>query len=287
MIAVFGATGQTGSELTRQLAAKGIATRALLRNPEKAKMLEGLGVEIVQADLEQPETLEAALRGAEKAYFVTSGGATTLSQHFYDAAKRAGVKHIVRLSGSFMTREAHGIRFDEQHHQAELALEASGLAWTHLRPSYFMQNILFQGASGTLALPLADRPVNLVDIRDIAAVAVAALTGEGHAGQVYDITGPQALTFHEVAAQLTAVTGRTFTYVPVSEAEFARALAQWGLSAPVAADLAREYALIGAGHPAFGVVKDTVPRLTGSPARSVEQFARDYAQALVNPPRWG
>jgi uncharacterized protein YbjT (DUF2867 family) len=286
MIAVFGATGQTGSEVTRQLVAKGVPTRVLVRNLQKAKTLAGLGVEIVPADLEQPETLEAALRGAERAYFTTSGEATLLSPGFYGAAKRAGVKHIVRTSGSFMVREPHGIRFDEWHHQAELNLERSGLVWTHLRPSYFMQNLVFQGASGRLALPFADRPVNLVDVRDIAAVATTALIGNGHEGQTYEITGPEALTFFEVAERLTAASGRTFTYTPVSEAEFAQMLTARRLPASVAADLAKEYTLIGAGHPAFAIVKDTVPRLTGQSARSMDQFAHDYAQTLAGPPSW-
>jgi uncharacterized protein YbjT (DUF2867 family) len=280
MIAVFGATGQTGSEVTRQLAARGVPTRALVRDRQKARVLEGLGVDIVQADLEQPETLEPALRGAERAYFVTSGEVTQRSPEFFAAASRAGVRHIVRLSGSFMVREQHGIRFDEWHHQAELDLERSGLAWTHLHPSYFMQNLLIQGASGTLALPLADRPVNLVDIRDIASVAVAALTGAGHAGQAYDITGPEALSFFEVAATLTAATGRAFSYTPVSEAVFKQMLAQWGLPEAVAHDLAREYALIGEGHAAFSVPTDTVLRITGKPARSLNQFAQDFARAF-------
>jgi uncharacterized protein YbjT (DUF2867 family) len=286
MIAVFGATGQTGSEVTRQLAAQGVPTRALVRNPEKGRLLEGLGVEIVQADLEQPDTLEAALAGAERAYFTTSGEATQSSPNFYAAAKRAGVKHIVRTSGSFMVREPHGIRFDEWHHQAELALEASGLDWTHLRPSYFMQNLLLQGASGTLALPFASRLVNLVDVRDIAAVAVVALTGQGHAGQVYDITGPESLTFYAVAAQLTEVTGRAFTYTPVSRAEFKTVLQQWGLPDTIASDLANEYGEIGDGHPAFSAARDTVPRLTGKPARSLRDFAHDYATQLTTPPQW-
>jgi uncharacterized protein YbjT (DUF2867 family) len=287
MIAVFGATGQTGIEVTRQLAARSVLTRALVHSPQKAKMLEPLGVEIVQADLEQPTTIEAALQGAERAYFVTSGEVTQLSSRFYAAAQRAGVKHIVRLSGSFMVHEPHGIRFDELHQRAELDLEGSGLAWTHLRPSYFMQNLLLQGASGVLALPFAHRPVNLVDVRDIAAVAVEALTGTGHAGQVYEITGPEALTFDEVAAQLTQVSGRTFTYTPVSRAEFKATLQQWGLPDGVAGDLANEYGEIGDGHPAFSTPRDTVLRLTGKPGRSVRDFARDFAEALITPPRWG
>lgn len=286
MIAVFGATGQTGSEVTRQLAAQGLPIRALVRNLEKARMLESLGVEIVQADLAQPDTLESALGGAERAYFTTSGEATQLSNNFYTAAKRAGVKHVVRTSGSFLVRESHGIHFDEWHHQAELALEASDLAWTHLRPSYFMQNLLIQGASGTLALPFANRPVNLVDVRDIAAVAVIALTGQGHDGQAYEITGPEALSFYEVAAQLTEITGRTFTYTPVSRTEFKAVLQQWGLPDAIASDLANEYGEIGDGHPAFSTPRATVQRLTGKPARSLRDFARDYAAQLTNPPQW-
>jgi uncharacterized protein YbjT (DUF2867 family) len=189
-----------------------------------------------------------------------------------------------------MVREPHAgalrTRFDEWHRQAELELEASGLDWTHLRPSYFMQNLLIQGASGTLALPFANRPVNLVDVRDIAAVAVVALTGQGHAGQVYDITGPEALTFYEIAAQLTEVTGRAFTYTPVSRAEFKALLQQWGLSDTIASDLANEYGEIGDGHPAFSAPRDTVPRLTAKPARSLRDFARDYAAQLTTPPQW-
>ncbi len=285
MIIVFGATGQTGGEVTRQLAAQGVPTRALVHNLEKGRMLEGLHVEIVQVDLAQPETLEVALTGAEKVYFVATGPAIQLSANVYSAAQHAGVRHIVRLSSSFMVGLDAPVQLDRWHAQAEQALERSGIAYTHLRPSFFMQNLLFLGASGTLALPMGDMRVNMVDYRDIAAVAVAALTGAGHEGQTYAITGPEALTFTEVAAKLTAAAGRTFTYVPVSEAEFAQRLIQAGRPAPLAADLAKEYALIGAGHPAFGVVTDTVPRLTGQPARSVDQFAHDYARALAAPPQ--
>src|SRR5262249_5154000 len=102
MVVVFGATGQTGGEITRQLAARGLPTRALVHTAEKAGMLSGLNVEIVQADLARPETLEVALSGAEKAYVVATGPAIQLSENVYSAAQRAGVRHIVRLSGSFL-----------------------------------------------------------------------------------------------------------------------------------------------------------------------------------------
>lgn len=286
MIGVFRATGQTGSEVVRQLAASGVPVRALVHNVDKARILEGSGVEIMPADLLRPDTLDEALRGIQRAYFVTSGEITQHSSNFYAAARRAGVQHIVRVSGSFMVGPDAPVMFDRWHYQAEKALEESGMAWTHLRPSYFMQNILIQGASGTLALPFADRPVNLVDVRDIAGVVVAALTGNGHEGRTYEVTGPQALTFFAVADRITAVTGRKFNYIPVTEYEFKAALQQWGLPESMAADLAREYGEIGAGHPAFSMPRNTVQQVTGHPARSIDEFARDYAQRLTNPPQW-
>jgi len=187
MIVVFGASGQTGGEVTRQVAAQGVPTRALVHNGEKARMLSGLNVEIAQADLARPKTLEAALRGAQKVYFVVTGSALQLSQNVYDAARRSGIRHIVRLSGSFMVGLDAPVQLDRWHAQAEQALERSGLAYTHLRPSFFMQNVLFLGTTGTLALPMGEARVNLVDSRDIAAVAVAALTSAGHERQTYAI----------------------------------------------------------------------------------------------------
>jgi uncharacterized protein YbjT (DUF2867 family) len=122
-----------------------------------------------------------------------------------------------------------------------------------------------------------------VDVRDIAAVAVAALTGSGHSGQTYEITGPEALTFFEIAERLTAVTGRAFTYVPVTEAEFEEMLVRrWGFPDQLAADLAHEYGVIGEGHPAFSTPRDTVPRVTGHQARNIDDFARAYRTELTS-----
>lgn len=284
MIVVFGATGNVGRHVTAQLAAAGVATRATSRDPHVAARRLPAGVEIVAADLADPETLDRALAGAERAFLVTGGAATRLEHVFLTAARRAGVRHVVRLSGSFLVGPDAEVEFDQWHHRAEQELERSGMAFTHLRPSYFMQNLLVQGASGVLALPFADARVNLVDTRDIAAVAVAALTGEGHEGRTYSITGPEALTFAEVAEKLTAASGRHFTYVQVTRVRFQETLLGWGLPAELAAALAMEYDIIGHshphGHPAFAAVTDTVPRITGRPATTVDQFARDQAAAL-------
>jgi len=241
------------------------------------------GIEFVKADLGEPRALDRVVDGTERVFLVTAGDATRLEGNVLDAAVRAGVHHVVRMSGSFLVGPDASVGFDQAHYRAEQALERSGLAWTHLRPSYFMANLLAQGISGTLALPFGEARVNLVDTRDIAAVAVAALTGPGHEGQVYAVTGPQALTFTEVAATLTAATGRTFTYRAVDREDFAQTLQRWGLPPATADDLAEEYDRIGRHHPAFEAVTDTVPRLTGRPGITLERFARDHTRELVDP----
>jgi len=119
-------------------------------------MLEGLNVEIAHADLARPETLEVALRGAEKVYFVATDPALQLSEKVYTAAQRTGVRHIVRLSGSFLVGLEAPVQLDRWHAQAEQSLERSGIAYTHLRPSCFMQHLLFLGTTGTLALPMGE-----------------------------------------------------------------------------------------------------------------------------------
>jgi uncharacterized protein YbjT (DUF2867 family) len=280
MIVVVGATGNVGRHVTAQLAAAGVPTRATSRDPDTARDMLPDGVEIVAVEIADSNSLDRALAGADRAFLVTGGTATRLEHNVLAAARRAGVRHVVRLSGSFLVGPDATVAFDQWHHQAEQDLEKSGLAFTHLRPSYFMQNVLVQGASGTLALPFADQAVNLVDTRDIAAVAAAALIGDGHEGRTYPITGPEALTFSQVAEKLTATTGRSFTYQPVTRQHFEKTLLSWRLPAPIAAALALEYDIIGRGHQAFATVSDTGPRVTGRPATTFDQFARDHAEAL-------
>jgi uncharacterized protein YbjT (DUF2867 family) len=283
MVIVFGATGTVGRQVVTQLAEGGIPSRAVSRRADVASAGTSEVIEWVRADLGDPGTLDRVLEGVDRVFLVTGGQAMLLEGNLLAAAGRAGVTHVVRMSGSFLVGPDATVGFDRAHYRAEQALERSGLAWTHLRPSYFMQNLLIQGASGTLALPFGDARVNLVDTRDIAAVAVAALTGAGHEGQTYPVSGPEALTFTQVAATLSTVTGRPFSYRPVGREEFAATLQQWGLPATAAADVAEEYTVIGRHHPAFEQVTDTVPRLTGRPGISLARFAADHAAALTGP----
>jgi uncharacterized protein YbjT (DUF2867 family) len=221
MILVTGATGLNGRELLRLLSARGVGVRALVRNPARAESIAALPhVEIVQGDMARPETLVAALRGVDRAMLISSSDPMMLEvqSNFIEAAKKAGVQHVVKLSG-IMPELDSAFRFARMHGKIEQRLEASGMAFTHLRagefmPAYFRQvpNIT---AKGAMFLPMENARIASIDVGDIAEIAASVLTGSGHEGRIYPLTGPQALTMTEVAAKLSAATGKTVRYVNV------------------------------------------------------------------------
>jgi uncharacterized protein YbjT (DUF2867 family) len=219
-----------GSELVRRLSAKGIPSRALVRNPAKAQILASLpNVEVVEGDMARPDSLTEALRGIERAMLISSSDPTMIETQssFIDAARRAGVRHVVKLSGIIPELDSP-FRFARMHAEIEQRLEDSGLAYTHLRagefmPSYFRQ-VPSIVARGIMALPMADARIASVDIGDLAEVAIVVLTTSGHEGKTYPLTGPESLTMAEVAEKLSAAIGKTIRYVdvPPEEAKAAR-----------------------------------------------------------------
>jgi uncharacterized protein YbjT (DUF2867 family) len=221
MILVTGATGLNGKELLRVLSAKGVAVRALVRNPAKAEAIAALpNVEIVQGDMARPETLAAGLRGVDRAMLISSSDPMMLDvqTNFIETARQAGVKHVVKLSG-IMPELDSAFRFARMHGEIEKRLEASGMAFTHLRagefmPAYFRQvpNIT---AKGAMFLPMEEARIASIDVGDIAEIAAKVLTGSGHEGKTYPLTGPEALTMTEVAEKLSAAAGKTIRYVNV------------------------------------------------------------------------
>jgi uncharacterized protein YbjT (DUF2867 family) len=221
MILVTGATGLNGQELVRQLSARGIPVRALVRNVERAAGLASLPlVEIVAGDLGKPETLAGPLRGVERAMLISSSDPAMLDvqSNFIDAAKIAGVAHVVKLSGIMPERDS-AFRFARMHGEIERRLEDSGLAFTHLRAGEFMPAYFRQApgiaATGSFMLPMADARIASIDIGDLAEIAAIALTGSGHEGKIYRLTGPEALTMTEVAEKLSTVTGKPIRYINV------------------------------------------------------------------------
>jgi len=250
MILVTGANGWSGSAVIREFARRKTPVRALVRTRAKAKGLETVpDVELMEGDMRRPETLEAALRGVERALMISSSDPEMAETQctFVDAAKGAGVRHIVKFSGkeSGAGFDPKRFRFTRMHEKIEAYLEGSGLAWTHLRPSQFMQVYLREAPSivsrGALALPLDDATLSPVDLEDVAKVAFTLLNEGGHEGRSYEMTGPEALTMADVAQRISEAIGKTVRYVNVTDAERRQALLSAG-TPPYFADAIDEQA---------------------------------------------
>src|SRR5919107_1292118 len=211
-------TGATGKEIVGELKRLGVGgVRALVRDPARAAFIREAGFETAEGDFDRPETLGAALEGVERVLLLTPPTPQTFAQQsaFVEAARRAGVRHVVKFS-AIGADAAAPEGFGKWHGQSEDLLKSSGLAWTMLRPNFFMQKVLWQArqiaASGAIYQPVGDARARFIDVRDIAAVAARALTEPGHEGQTYDLNGPEALSYAEVAAQLFQGTGASNGY---------------------------------------------------------------------------
>jgi uncharacterized protein YbjT (DUF2867 family) len=243
MILVTGATGLSGSAIIREFARQSAPVRALFRNPDKARQFHGLaGVELVEGDMLRTESLTAALRGVERVLMISSARERMVETQsaFIDAAKAAGVPHIVKYSGkeSGVGFDPNRFRGTREHLEIERYLEASGLAWTHLRPSQFMQFYLPGTLTGVdahrreLRMSIGDSRLSPVDIEDVAKVAVTLMRSDDHEGKAYDMTGPEALTMKEVVEQISEATGTTFRHVEAPLEDRLRELRDGGMPEP-------------------------------------------------------
>jgi uncharacterized protein YbjT (DUF2867 family) len=287
MILVTGAAGQNGQAVVREFARRGNSVRALVRSAERAGDLTKLpGVEVVEGDLLRPETLGPAFDGVRRALLISSSDASMLEAQatFIDAAQAAGVQHVVKLSGreSGIGFDARKFRFTRNHEQIERYLEASGLAWTHLQPSQFMQVYLREAravaTTGLLTLPAGEIRLSPVDIEDIARIAYHVLTTDGHAGRSYPMTGPQALTMAEIADTIASATGGPVKYVSITPEQKHAAL----LAAGVPEDAARalyDQAVERLAHPESRVNLQTHEAFGVRPTTFAE-FATRYAAAF-------
>ena len=281
MILVTGATGLNGSELVRRLSAQGVPVRALARSRAKAQSLSSLpGVEIVEGDMTRPETLAMALEGVDRAMLISSTAPdmVEVQSAFIDAARDAGVRHVVKLSGIIPDLDSP-FRFARMHGEIEQRLETSGMAFTHLRagefmPSYFRQVPSIVGR-GILALPMEDARIASIHIGDIAEVAAAVLTTPGHEGKTYPLTGPEALSMDEVAEKLSAVTGKTIRYVNVDPEDAKQAQLARGLPPYLVDGLVELFAERRKGKESE--VWQTIETVFGWRPTSFDEFARQNA----------
>jgi uncharacterized protein YbjT (DUF2867 family) len=284
VILVTGATGTIGRHVVRALAEAGRPVRAMVHDPAKAALLERSGAaEVAVADYAQPASLDAVLAGVDKAFLLPPPSIHQFGfeAKFVDAAKRARLKHVVKLSMIAADPKSPGA-IAQWHGMAEKRIEDSGLPFTHLRPNLFMQSLIAFAprlqSAGRLELPLNGTRVALVDVRDAAAAAAAVLGGDGHEGRIYTITGDAAPTAGEMAASLAEAIGRGVEYVPVAHSDFKRVVLGWGVAEPYADALMSIWHRVGLGT--YAAVSDDLPRLIGRRPIGFAEFARDYAHVF-------
>ncbi len=267
LILVLGATGKTGRRIAAILEANGHELRLGSRSATPS------------FDWNNEAGWDECLAGVEAAYInyapdLAMPGATDSIQAFVDAANRHGVKRLVLLSG----------RGEKEAQACERIVQDSGIDWTVVRASWFNQNFS-EGAfvemvqSGQITLPDVDTPEPFVDVDDIAEVAVAALTEPGHAGEVYEVTGPRMLTLADVAAELSNATGRKIEYVPVPHDAFVAGVAESGAPKDVVWMLDYLFATVLDGRNAY--LTDGIQRALRREPKDFADYAREIAATGV------
>jgi uncharacterized protein YbjT (DUF2867 family) len=277
MITVTGASGHVGSELVPLLLDSGQPVQALVRRPDRYQAPPG--VDVITADLDRPDGLAAALRGATSMFLL--GGFADMPR-LVVRARDAGVEHVVLLSSRSVVGGKPDNAVVRMHRDGEAAVRGSGICWTVLRPSGFMSNTLQwrnQLRAGDLVrAPFADAPVAAIDPYDIAAVAATVLTTAGHAGRSYALSGPAALLPADQVAILARVLGRPLRFVAQPDDE-ARAEMSRTLPAEVVDAFFRFFA---DGEFDDSPVVSTVEDLTGMPARTFREWAVVHAEMFDN-----
>jgi uncharacterized protein YbjT (DUF2867 family) len=264
---VLGGTGKTGRRLAARLDAQGVATRIGSRSADPP------------FDWERIETWAPALRGVDSVYlsyypnFAVPGALEAVTS-FTSLAARRGVRRVVMLSG----------RGEEEAQRAEQAVQRAGVEWTIVRCAWFAQNfsesyLLEPVLAGEVALPAGNVPEPFVDAEDIADVAAAALTQDGHAGRVYELTGPRSLTFAEAVGEIASATGREIRFVPVSIDDYTSLLVEHGVPAEYVFLLGYLFGEVLDGRNAG--LGDGVQRALGREPRDFRDFARETAATGV------
>ena len=282
MIVVTGATGHIGSELVRLLSEKNVPVRALTRDPRRARPLRG--VDWVKGDLAEIDSLPGLLRGADRMFLLTSNSEemVALQMNAIRAARDAGIGHVVK--GSALGASDHSKSpIGKAHYEVERALQETGIAWTILRPHVFMQNFLDTAPTiareGRIRAASGDGKIPFIDARDIAAVAAVVLTTLGHEGKRYVLTGPEALSYGDVARIIGKAVGRPVEYVAESLEEARERLVRAG-APPWMIDSALALAAYQRAGGPTAEISRTVQEVVGRPPRTLGRFVQDYASVF-------
>ncbi len=277
--------GKVGREAATLLANAGTPVRVLARDPDKIGDLRDAGVEIARGDLEDEASLDAALADVDVVILV-SPAIPAQELAVVAAATRAGVRHIVKVTSKASPDSPIARRRGQSEIEAGLA--ASGVAHTLLRANAYMQNFLMLApaiaATGGFASSAANGRVGLVDARDVAAVAAQIATHpDEHSGRTYWITGPELLSYGDVADILSGVLDRTIKFSARTAEEDRDAMIAVGVPAPIAEQNAQAFSLIATGDAEW--LSDDATKILGHPGRTFRQFAEDHATAFTSRPQ--
>lgn len=278
MVLVLGATGNVGSKVVAELLALGVPVRAFARDREKAVSTLGPDVQVSIGNFDDPATVRRALDGIDAVLVTASDGPQKIEHEtrLIDIVAAEGARRVVKLS-TVGAGTASGPQFDA-HGRIEEHLAKSGLPSVVLRSSFYMTNLLGSAetikATGKLFAPAGGVKVAMIDPHDVAAVAARALATNVHEGKTHVLTGPEALTFEDVAARLSAVTGRMVEFVDVPEQAAREQMLENGMPGWMAELVLAAFKALRSGIAVDPT--DGVRSVTGREPRSFAAFARDY-----------
>jgi uncharacterized protein YbjT (DUF2867 family) len=279
MILITGASGNVGKTVLQEVAKSGAQHRAMYRRAAEAAKAPA-GTETVVADFAQPETLGAALKNVDSVYLVCSPipELVQLESNMIDACVTAGVKHVVQNSA--LGAGDYDKSFPVWHRQVEEKLKGTRLAWTILRPNSFHQNVVAFFAptirtEGVFYSSMRDAKNSLLDVRDIAAVAAKSLAGGEHTGKIYELNGPEAINYTELAKKICKVAAREVRYLDIpmdaqKKAMLDQGMPEWLTTALL--DL-QQYYLSGKGGETDGLLQ----KLLGRAPITMDEFLKENA----------
>jgi uncharacterized protein YbjT (DUF2867 family) len=279
-ILVTGATGNVGSRVVHELRGRGVPVRAFVRDTDKAVAMLGDDVELAIGDFGDPGSIQAALDGVDGVFLACSNQPQQVEyeNRVIDAAEEAGVRRIVKLS-ALGTGIGSPVAFWDWHARIEDHLRRSGVPFVILRPTFSMANLLASAEAvqytGKLFVPAGDAGISMIHPHDVGAVAAVALIEDRHEDETYTLTGPEAIAFGEVAANLSEATKREIEYLNVPDEAALEGMTEQGLPDFVAAQIVTVFGMLRGG--AQERTTDTVRSLTGHEPRSFAEFAREHA----------
>jgi uncharacterized protein YbjT (DUF2867 family) len=283
---VTGATGNVGSRVVQELQERGVPVRAFMRDHGKAQTMPCDGVELAVGDFGDPESVRRSMEGVEGVFLACSNQPRQVEYEtrVIDAAREVGVRRIVKLS-ALGAEIGAPVAFWDWHARIEEHLQSSGIPSVVLRPGFSMANLLASAETvqytGKLFVPAGEAGISMVHPQDVGAAASVALIGDGHEGETYTLTGPEAITFEGVAGHLSEAVGREIECLNVADEAALQGMIEQGIPEFVATQIVAVFGVLRGGGQER--TTGTVQSMTGREPRGFAEFAREHARLFAPP----